>query len=331
MATPRVSPRAIELLTSKDSSSIDTFWRWHTTPPKPSKLIPDQLYDLTMSPWTPLVFGAVYFVSAKLLSANQNGKNRIQGKVWDVLVLMHNVLLAVYSGATFVLTAPLFFGRFGKAAANDGLAGLTMAYCDTSVWGQDSRFPLLAWLFYVSKFYEVVDTAIILAKGKKVGMLQSYHHFGAMLTMYAAYRTSAVPVWIFVCFNSLIHAIMYSYYSCTTVRLPFPRFLKKSITRLQITQFIVGGSMAALYLFIQLPTSASSKVASFDIGSNNLTRQMGSTATQILLSSQQQGGQCLASGAQKAAVLANIAYLLPLTGLFLQFFFSSYSKKSKTQ
>lgn len=46
---------------------------------------------------------------------------------------------------------------------------------------------------------------------------------------------------------------MYSYYACTAVSIPFPRFLKKSITRMQITQFLVGGSLAASYLFIKLP------------------------------------------------------------------------------
>lgn len=41
---------------------------------------------------------------------------------------------------------------------------------------------------------EVLDTAILLLKGKKVGMLQSYHHMGAIWTMYAAYVTQAMPV-----------------------------------------------------------------------------------------------------------------------------------------
>lgn len=125
---------------------------------------------------------------------------------------------------------------------------------------------------------EVLDTAILLLKGKKVGMLQSYHHMGAIWTMYAAYVTQAMPVyvalpaqscvgfpvltqlspartnrWIFCVANSLVHSIMYSYYACTAVSIPFPRFLKKSITRMQITQFLVGGSLAASYLFIKLP------------------------------------------------------------------------------
>ncbi|KAK4048631.1 hypothetical protein OIV83_004601 [Microbotryomycetes sp. JL201] len=306
MASPVASSRAMRFVAP---DSVDTFWRWHTAPPKPSAAIPTALYDLTMSPWTPFTFGLVYFITAKVLSAKQDGKNRIRGKGWDLLVVLHNVFLAVYSAATFAFAAPMFVPRLIRAFAAHGPGGFATAFCDTSVWAEDSNFPLLAWLFYVSKYYEIVDTAVILAKGKKVGMLQSYHHFGAMLTMYSAYRTAALPVWIFVVFNSGIHAIMYSYYTASTLRLPFPTFLKKSITRLQITQFLVGGSLAALYLFIRLPATAS--------------KQLGS-ATPVLNSRAE--GQCLVSDAQRAAVWINLVYLTPLTALFVNFFMTSYKK-----
>lgn len=87
---------------------------------------------------------------------------------------------------------------------------MTHAFCDSAftLWSE-TEFPKYAFLFYLSKYWEILDTAILLAKGKKVGMLQSYHHYGAMVTMHAAYRTAAMPVWIFVVFNSLIHSAMY--------------------------------------------------------------------------------------------------------------------------
>lgn len=109
----------------------------------------------------------------------------------------------------------------------DGVAGLTHAFCDTqlSVWGSDT-FPRYTYLFYISKYYEcvpgvplilpiasklkyvhfsprIVDTAILLLKGKKVGMLQSYHHTGAIWTMFAGYRAQAMPIWLFCVFSAL--------------------------------------------------------------------------------------------------------------------------------
>lgn len=53
-----------------------------------------------MNPVVPFVFGIAYFAVAKTLSHYQNGHNRIQGKRWNVVVVAHNVFLAVYSAWT---------------------------------------------------------------------------------------------------------------------------------------------------------------------------------------------------------------------------------------
>ena len=76
------------------------------------------------------------------------------------------------------------------------------------IWNDGLAF--YGWLFYLSKFYEVVDTFIILAKGRKSSLLQTYHHAGAMLSMWAGIRYMSPPIWMFVLVNSGIHAIMVS-------------------------------------------------------------------------------------------------------------------------
>lgn len=119
----------------------------------------------------------------------------------------------------FVSTAPAFFGAFYRGFVNGGISGLTHVFCDSDMsvprppsvrssylrlhsarraaWTATS-FPRYCYIFYLSKFYEVLDTVILLGKGKKVGMLQSYHHTGAMWTMFAGYSTMSMPIWIFV-------------------------------------------------------------------------------------------------------------------------------------
>lgn len=64
------------------------------------------------------------------------------------------------------------------------------------------------WIFYLSKFYEVLDTMIILAKGRRSSTLQTYHHAGAMLSMWAGIRWMSPPIWIFCWYNSGIHTLM---------------------------------------------------------------------------------------------------------------------------
>lgn len=76
------------------------------------------------------------------------------------------------------------------------------------IWNEGLAF--YGWLFYLSKFYEVVDTAIVLAKGKETSFLQTFHHTGAMMSLWAGIRYMSPPIWMFVFINSGIHALMVS-------------------------------------------------------------------------------------------------------------------------
>ena len=123
------------------------------------------------------------------------------------------------------------------------------------IWNEGLAF--YGWLFYLSKFYEVVDTFIILAKGRKSSFLQTYHHAGAMLCMWAGIRYMSPPIWMFVLVNSGIHAIMYTFYFCTSLGIQIDKRLKRILTTMQITQFVIGASYAFGHLFVayQIPVS----------------------------------------------------------------------------
>jgi len=107
---------------------------------------------------------------------------------------------------------------------------------DSFLWNEGLGY--WGYLFYLSKFYEVIDTAIIIMKGRRSSLLQTYHHSGAMITMWSGIRYQAQPIWIFVVFNSLIHSIMYMYYAMTSIGLHPPG--KRYLTSMQISQFLVG-------------------------------------------------------------------------------------------
>ena len=163
------------------------------------------------------------------------------------LVVAHNVFLALYSGWTFVgmfnairQSWPGLDGPHGLAGAADalckmqgprGLGSAATYNSSTSVWSFTDKAMKLAgdipdstdvgriwneglafygWLFYLSKFYEIFDTAIILTKGKKSSVLQTFHHAGAMMCMWAGIRYMSPPIWMFVFINSFLHTIMVS-------------------------------------------------------------------------------------------------------------------------
>ncbi|KAH8728242.1 GNS1/SUR4 family-domain-containing protein [Phaeosphaeriaceae sp. PMI808] len=204
-------------------------------------------------------------------------------------VIFHNVFLAVYSAVTCVAMVRALKTSFPHYTHPNAVVGTVDALCKingprglgdavtfnttTGLWGSKNSNVLVnaatglpdstdvgriwneglafwGWWFYLSKFYEVLDTAIILAKGKRSTTLQKYHHAGAMLSMWAGMRFMAPPIWMFVLVNSGIHAMMYTYYTVSAFGYRVPNVVKRTLTTLQITQFLVGSAYAACHLFV---------------------------------------------------------------------------------
>ncbi|POS71030.1 GNS1/SUR4 family protein [Diaporthe helianthi] len=209
-------------------------------------------------------------------------------RLFHVFIVVHNIFLAVYSAWTFYAmvgvmrrsvvnpSGPAGFNGFVDSMTRlHGPAGLGNAvyysqedaqwrsYSDTvalasdgtpsptdlgRIWNEGLAF--YGWVFYLSKFYEVLDTLIILAKGKQSSVLQTYHHAGAMMCMWAGMRYMSPPIWMFVFVNSGIHAMMYTYYTLSAFSVRVPVFVKRTLTSLQITQFLVGAAYAMVHSFV---------------------------------------------------------------------------------
>ena len=106
------------------------------------------------------------------------------------------------------------------------------------------------YLYYLSKFWELVDTVVLVTRRKPVILLQLWHH-GVMpfvtLSWFAAPWLEGA--WWCVMVNSIIHAFMYFYYlqSCRGIRVWWKRYL----TALQIIQFNSGMVMCILYFCLK--------------------------------------------------------------------------------
>lgn len=112
---------------------------------------------------------------------------------------------------------------------------------------QATSLSFYSYLFYLSKYYEVIDSLILTLKGKQIGVLQRYHHTGALIAMWIAVRFRSQPVWVFCVFNSFVHTLMYAYYFCSAVKIPFPRALKRNLTTLQVSAHLTITSGATLF------------------------------------------------------------------------------------
>ncbi|KAI7480460.1 hypothetical protein KC351_g7007 [Hortaea werneckii] len=268
------------------------------------------LFDFALRPEVPILFATTYIFTVFALNAYNRKR---QHKPWAIsktrvfhwFVVLHNVLLALYSAATFaaMLRAILHTWPEGGITSNpNGAAGVADALCKLhgprglgdaatfnttiNIWevkntairlGYDGNpdptdvgrlwnegLAFWGFIFYMSKFYEVMDTMIIIAKGKRSATLQTYHHAGAMLCMWAGIRFMSPPIWMFVFINSAIHAMMYTYFTLSALGYRVPQALKRTLTSLQIAQFLFGASYAAMHLFVQydIPISTPYYVAS---------------------------------------------------------------------
>jgi hypothetical protein len=273
-----------------------------------------------------------------------------QTQTFKAFVIFHNIFLAVYSAWTWwgmlnalsnTIVSP--FGPNGWAGTIDsfckpnGPAGLGNAISfnealgrwetpssamistaaaapDRDVYGRlwNEGLAFYGWIFYLSKFYEVLDTFIILAKGKLSSTLQTYHHAGAMMAMWGGIRYMASPIWLFCFFNSFIHSLMYTYYTVTAFNIRVPQVIKRTLTSMQISQFILGASVATLHSFV-----------AYTVPVEITNTKDNSVETQYQVAS------CLTTSGSTFAVWLNIVYLLPLTYLFVSFFITSYMKRSQ--
>lgn len=250
-----------------------------------------QYYDSIIAAKTPLMTSALYLFVVTVCSRIVRGNSKLGGgKVLNkketsglglkLFVIFHNLLLMVFSLLTFYHTAIILFNQFTSSQPFGD------KFCDKNqqAWRQGIFF--WGWLFYLSKYYEMIDTAIILIKGKVPSFLQSYHHAGAIIGMWTLTANNTPGAWIFITLNSFIHTIMYSYYILTT--LGYKPTGKKYITYMQIAQFVVGISIALVY---------------------------------ILLPNCQ-------TPAQNLSIMFNLGYVTPLIFLFYQFAQNSYTVKN---
>ncbi|KAJ2410569.1 hypothetical protein J3F80_000428 [Coemansia sp. RSA 2526] len=156
----------------------------------------------------------------------------------NMVVFVHNAVLAVYSAWAFWGVFPAFVNSIAQKGVHAGLCDI-----DGLLW--NSVLFKHNYLFYLSKYYELFDTAIILLKGRPASILQIYHHAGIVVIMYLAnYYAPAVAIFM-VWENAGVHTIMYSYYALTVAGINPPG--KQYLTTLQICQFLFGQACILVY------------------------------------------------------------------------------------
>jgi len=194
----------------------------------------NKLVALSMRPEFVLLMVLGYICSSPLLKFVVQ-KFHLTGTstAFRTAVAVHNLALAVFSAVVAIHSWAIVLYHLKER-------GFEATYCDQdgSMW--ESGFGAWAIVFYMSKYWEFVDTWILILKGKKPSFLQVYHHSGIAFAMWGAVTSHSAWQMIAVLLNSVIHTLMYTYFFIKTIYPSMEIKAAKYLTTAQIAQFVIG-------------------------------------------------------------------------------------------
>jgi len=108
-----------------------------------------------------------------------------------------------------------------------------------------------SYIYYLSKYYELLDTFLQLARGKPPPnfVLHVYHHALVLIMAWSWVQTKQSLQLIGLWFNTAVHVVMYSYFLQRTITKRIPRW-KAFVTLFQIFQFATSLVCTAITLYL---------------------------------------------------------------------------------
>lgn len=192
--------------------------------------------------WVSYVAATLYLVGLRWGTSVMTTRPAFEFKA---LLVIWNLLLAVYSAMGAMRTVPhllLLLRNFGfeyticraaVASYSNGAAGFWVC------------------LFIYSKYFELIDTVLLVLRKKQVPFLHWYHHFTVLLYCWNAYVWEMPTGIYFAAMNYSVHAIMYFYYFLAAVCSRPPKWAKM-VTVLQLTQMVIGVTVTLLHIRLLL-------------------------------------------------------------------------------
>jgi hypothetical protein len=149
---------------------------------------------------------------------------RIDPNLLFFVSIMHNFALIIFSGWTCVSLLHVIF-EYGMVF-------------EGNYYFKFAHFDKIIFYFYLSKYYEYVDTFILYLNNKQPCFLQKYHHIGAVICWHLGYYYKVDGMIIASLFNSFVHTLMYSYYFVSLFKIKVIQSIKPYVTALQLIQLM---------------------------------------------------------------------------------------------
>ncbi|KAJ3130296.1 hypothetical protein HK098_004343 [Nowakowskiella sp. JEL0407] len=152
----------------------------------------------------------------------------------------HNMFLCFWS------LAMCAYGCFALYQRSQEL-GIAEAFCTSDKSTFKGPLSYVLYTYYLSKYWELLDTVILVLKKKPVIFLHWYHHSIVIIMFWFTLQSGLVFSIQGMIFNTLIHVFMYYYYFLASLGLSV--WFKKYLTTGQIIQFMTSFIMSVPYLY----------------------------------------------------------------------------------
>eukprot|EP01119_Soliformovum_irregulare_P002591 TRINITY_DN12839_c0_g1_i1.p1 TRINITY_DN12839_c0_g1~~TRINITY_DN12839_c0_g1_i1.p1 ORF type:complete len:307 (-),score=47.61 TRINITY_DN12839_c0_g1_i1:239-1159(-) len=193
-------------------------------------------------PQVPLIIGVLYLLSLYVLQNYMKDKKEMTLRIPSMI---HNAFLSLLSLCMFLGAA---YGAYIKYGSQGFWAGLVCEQDPDPIKG-----PLFYWsyIFYLSKFYELLDSFLLVLKKKPLLFLHVFHHTVMPAVCWAGLEGKwTMALWTSCFWNSFVHVIMYYYYFISTFG--YNPWWKRYLTIIQIYQFVSGVVYTYFYFLYYL-------------------------------------------------------------------------------
>jgi len=165
-----------------------------------------------------------------------------------LFAIVHNLFLsilsvAMVSGVVYEMIRIYFIEyRYGPHPSS--------FMCDPDKLTAEGRMNFWTYVFYLSKYYEFIDTFIHILAKHKVIFLHWYHHVVTLVLVWMGLCDRNSMQWMAVFTNASVHIVMYFYYALTSAG--YRPSWKKFVTQIQIYQFIIDLLVPQTWIILKL-------------------------------------------------------------------------------
>lgn len=179
------------------------------------------------------IVGIAFVYAVAVLSGKAAMKRWSAG--WELRwpLILWNGCLAAFSICCSWVLVPELLGVVRRE-------GLAESWCGLNGYFSAESGGYWAFLFVLSKVAELGDTAFLVLRKRPIIFLHWYHHITVLIWMWVSYPSHCASMRWGICMNSVVHALMYSYYTARAVGLRLPKGLAQCITCVQMLQFVIG-------------------------------------------------------------------------------------------